>query len=494
MMFLRRSVVFLCLIVYGSLGVLSSVQAFLEVEDISQETGYSTWFVKIPGSKVAAVSIAFRHAGSAFDPPGREGLALAASHIFQYGPKDSTQEEFYRWLREHEVQDFSFAVSMDILYGEFRVLSKSFLPALEKMCEDLLTPLLTQERLTDFRSFYHLGISQQNQHPIYDKSYLAFLQLENAIFFGHPYGKPHEGTDESIQALSLEDIEAYIKENLTQDRLMITVVGGMTKETLLLSLKETFGKFPLHSKIPAPLPPIVDWIDENLFMLKKEDFLQSVIVFSHPCVSLKDKDFPAFNLAQHILGGGSFTSRLWRRVRDQEGLAYVIATQVTSYRAGSVIMGSCHTARESAGEAISLIREEWHNFREKGVTEREVQQAKEYLIGSSPFKMKNTLEVAQTISSFQHLDLPAQYMKQREELLEAVTVEEVNNVIRTFFHPRKLAFLLVGKHDRIVNSEDFLRELIDKEGSFVPEEENSPPSQEKREDNLGIEAIAQEIL
>ncbi len=445
MLLVRKVVLVICLTVCGYLSILSSTHAFVNIEDISKETGYSTWFAKVPENEIVAVGIAFRHSGSAFDPPERQGLALVAAYILRSGPEGTEKEEFQRWLRDRGVRSFSMGVSRNIFQIEFQVPSKNLAVVLEKIAEILLKPPLTKKNLQEARLSYpsNVFIDQSSSTSF------GIRQLNSKIFSGHPYEKDPQGTVEGVQSLSLEDIRAYIKNNLTVDRLMVTVVGDLTKEVLVSSLKKGLDRLPANGKSVLPLPSVVQSsaISGDQVTVFKKDIPQSVIFFALPAVELKEEDrFPAY-IADHILGGGTFTSRLWVKIRDQEGLAYMVDTEIFTMPAGEVIRGRCHTGNKTAYKAIQLIGKVWRTFYEKGVTEQELERAKNYLIGSFPLGLTTTLDMVGSIAYLQHLNFSPDYLKRRKKLLEDVTLEKINAVIHTYFNPQNLIFVVVGNQE-----------------------------------------------
>jgi zinc protease len=156
---------------------------------------------------------------------------------------------------------------------------------------------------------------------------------------------------------------------------------------------------------------------------------QSQIVFGQAGLPMHDKDYFAAFVLNHILGGGSFTSRLYQEVREKRGLAYGVSTYLYALDHADLYFGSTATTNEAAAETIRLIRA----------------AAKKYLTGAYPLRFSEAKGLAEMLVGVQLNDFGADYFDKRNGYVEAVTVEDIKRVAKRLLDEKQLTFVVVGK-------------------------------------------------
>jgi zinc protease len=147
----------------------------------------------------------------------------------------------------------------------------------------------------------------------------------------------------------------------------------------------------------------------------------------------------------YILGGGGFTSRLTEEVREKRGLAYGVYSYLAELDSAKLYMGGVQTANERIAESLDVIRAEWARMAEEGVTPEELEKAKTYLTGSFPLRFDSNAKIANYLVYVMLEDLGIDYINERNALIEAVTLEDVNRVAARLLDPERLSFVVVGK-------------------------------------------------
>ncbi|MFN3525146.1 MAG: M16 family metallopeptidase, partial [Paracoccus sp. (in: a-proteobacteria)] len=201
-------------------------------------------------------------------------------------------------------------------------------------------------------------------------------------------------------------------------------------------------------RLPEPAEPaltsgvtVLDW-----------DSPQTVVSFAGPGIAIDDPDYFAAFVANHILGGGGFSSRLMAEIREKRGLTYGVGTGLATGIYGQTWQGGMASANGTVAEAVDLIRAEWARMAE-GVTEGELNDAKTYLTGEYPLRFDGNGRIASIMAGMQLIGLPVDYIDTRNDRVEAVTAEDVARVAGELLDTDRLRFVLVGRPEGIADSE-----------------------------------------
>jgi zinc protease len=160
---------------------------------------------------------------------------------------------------------------------------------------------------------------------------------------------------------------------------------------------------------------------------------QPAVIFGFDGPMRHDPDFIPTYVANYILGGGGFSSRLMDEVRENRGLTYGISTGLQDYLSTALIRGSVQSDRTRVQTALEVTKEEIARFASEGVTEMELADAKTYLTGSFPLSFDSNTKIAGALNGFQRSGLGPEYVSERNNLIEAVTLEQVNEVAARYY-------------------------------------------------------------
>jgi zinc protease len=275
-----------------------------------------------------------------------------------------------------------------------------------------------------------------------DPNRIATRTFWAKAFPDHPYARPVDGMIETVEALGREDVVAAHERALARDNLLLAVVGAIDAETLGPLLDEVFGALPEASaERPEPAEAALAGEVEVIEL----GIPQSVVTFGHGGIPRDDPDFiPAFVL-DHVLGGGGFGSRLTVEIRERRGLTYGIYTFLAPNDLGQLYMGGFSSANDRVAEAIALVRAEWERVAAEGITEDELDRAKRFLTGAYALRFDGNARIASQLLGLQIAGLGPNYVNERNALVEAVTLEEIERVAARLLDPDALAFVVVGK-------------------------------------------------
>lgn len=409
--------------------------AGVNIQEVRSEKGITAWLVEDYTVPIVTLRFAFE-GGSTQDPTGKEGLANLMSGLFDEGAGEFDSNAFQEKLDDAGAE-MRFSSGRDDIYGSMRVLAEDKDVAFELLRLAIESPRFDPQPIDRIRSQILTGIDAAERDP----NEQARKQWMRAIYGDHPYAKPDEGTKQSLAGITAEDLRAFHKAQFARDGLHVAVVGAIDAETLKRDLDRLFGSLPEKQQLKP-----VERVDLKLGQQLKVtyDLPQTSIQMAFPGIERTDPDFYAAVLMNEILGGGTFTSRLFEEVREKRGLAYSVDSVLSNRRYSSFLGISTATRSDRAAETIEVVRDVARRMAQEGPTAAELEAARKYLIGAYAINnLSSSGAIASTLVELQLAGLGRDYIERRPALLEAVTVEDVKRVA-TRLLTTEPAMMLVG--------------------------------------------------
>lgn len=271
-----------------------------------------------------------------------------------------------------------FDAGDDALVVTARALTENRDQATELLRQALTDPRFDDDAVERVRSQVQAVIRSEATDP----QSIAAKEMAKLAWGDHPYATSINGTDESVAALTRDDLIDAKNRVLARDRVVVAAAGDIDADDLGKLLDKVLGGLPQTGSAPLPQPAklgltggvsVIDW-----------DSPQTVVTFAQPGLPMDDPDYFAAFVADHILGGGGFSSRLMDQIREKRGLTYGVGTALSNGAYGQTWQGGMASANEKVAEALGLIRSEWDRFARDGVTDKELTDAKTYLTGNIP--------------------------------------------------------------------------------------------------------------
>ncbi len=400
------------------------------------------WLVEDHLNPMIAVSIAFL-GGAALDPSGKEGLARMTASVLDEGAGDMDSQAFQLRLEELSIT-LQFDAGRDTFGGTLRTLTGNRDEAFALLKQALTAPRFDPEPVARMKSQLQALLRRQAENP----GSIANKRFFSTVFPDHPYGRPVGGTEQSIAAITVDDMRTFVAERLTRDNLVIGVAGDITPDELSRLLTSTFAELP--EKAAPNGVPNTEAEAEAAIVVVEQPARQSAIIFGQRGLKRDNPDYYAATVMNRILGGGGFTSRLYQEVRDKRGLAYSVRTSLVPLAHAGLIVGSAGTANERAGETIEVVRDQWRRMAEEGATAEELADAKTYLVGSFPLRFTSNGSIAGILAAMQIYDLGIDYLDRRNALMEGVTLDDVNRVAEDVLDPSALTMIVVGEPEGLM--------------------------------------------
>jgi zinc protease len=414
------------------------------IQRVVSPGGIEAWLVEETTVPIIVVDLAFR-GGAAQDPAERPGVANLLAGLLDEGAGPYDSEAFQRRLEDHAIE-LSFHATRDAVEGNLRTLAEKHDEAFE-----MLRLAVTEARL-DAEPIGRVGaqILARIRHNMTEPSALADEAWHAGAFAGHPYGRPILGTEASLGAIAQGDLAAFRARSFTRERLVVTVVGAIDAATLAPALDHIFSALPAS----APAAAVADIGAAGAGTLRVVPLAvpQTTLLFGRPGLARHDPDYIAASVANHIVGGGTFTARLFTEVREKRGLAYSVHTWLDPMRHAATVMGSLATKNERAAEALELVAAEIRRFVADGPAAEELDKAKQYLTGSYALNFDSSVKIARGLKQIRLHDLPIDYIRTRNALVEAVGPADISRAAERLFGAGDLFVVAVGEPDGLAAS------------------------------------------
>ena len=392
------------------------------IERVVSPGGIEAWLVHESAVPLVAVEFAFV-GGAIQDPPGKAGTAFIAASLLDEGAGDLDAKAFHERL-ERKAVELSFEVDRDALRGSLRTLTENRDEAFDDLRLALTAPRFDPAAVEIIRGQVLSLVRRGATSP----TEMARLRWWQTAFADHPYGRPVNGTLESLPAITGEDLKAYARRVLARENLKVAVVGDIDAEAVKLMLDRVFGALPAKAEL-ATIPTVAPR-GLGRRVVVKLDVPQAVVTFGGAGIARKDPDFMAAYIVNHILGGGTFSSRLYREVREKRGLAYSVYDNLVWLNHAALFLGGTATRADRAGETLEVIEKEIRRLAEEGPTELELAKAKAYLNGSFALNLDSSAKIAALLVQLQLDDIGIDYFTRRPQMIDAVTLDDARRVAK----------------------------------------------------------------
>ncbi len=247
----------------------------------------------------------------------------------------------------------------------------------------------------------------------------------------------------SVPKISIEDLKRYAGQVLARSTLKIAVVGAIDAAALAALIDKAFGALPAEPKLTTIAEVAPQGLGSREII--DLDVPQTAITFGGVGLKRSDPDFIPAYVLNHVLGGGSFASRLYREIREKRGLAYSVHSYLAPLDHAGLFMGSVSTRNDRAAESLAVITEEIRRIAAEGPTDDELAKAKSFLVGSYALRFDTSGKIAGQLLEIQLEGLGIDYIDRRNGLVAAVTAEDVRRAAKRFLAGDRLLVMLVGR-------------------------------------------------
>jgi zinc protease len=381
-------------------------------------------------------------AGSRHDNANQEGVANLVAKLLTYGTKRRSA------LQISDTVDFigaslSAGCGEDAASVSLTILKKDLATGLDLLADILTASTFPQEEIDRQKQAVLAGIKAREESP----GSIAQRRFAAALYPQSPYGRPVEGDEASVKAISQASLQEFYQRFYRPNRAIMAVVGDISQDEITQALNQSLRSWTKGEPRGKPLVP--SNIGAAQVIRVNKDLTQANIILGQQGVSRENPDYYALQVMNYILGGGGFSSRAMDAIRNERGLAYSVYSYFSAERGRGTFELVMQTKNETALEAIRLAQTEIRRIREESVTDQELSDAKDYLIGSFPLRLDTNRRVANFLVQVEFYQLGLDYPERYSDLIRKVTREDVERVARQYLHPEKLITVVVGNQKKI---------------------------------------------
>ncbi len=382
--------------------------------------------------------------GTLAEPAGKGGLADVTAELLQRGTKTHPGEQFATAL-DTIGAEMSVNADVDMMIVTLSVLTDRLDDALDLLAEILLSPTLAAKDFEKVRAEAKAALKAADEYPG-TVARRAFLQ---ALYGDHPYGRLVAGTEASLTSLTREDCAAYWKKVSAAKGVIITAAGDVKGKDLAGQIRKRLAPWLARPgparQDPPEFPP--DSTERHLIAIDRP-LTQTTILMGQRGISRTDPAFYALQVFNYVLGGGGFSSRLLDEVRDNRGLAYAVSSDFDARLLPGPFQIQLQTKNASAREALALVRAEVDRALGEGITPKEIEDAKGYLVGTYPRRYDTNAKMAQFLAATAFYGLGSDYDQVYPEKIRAVTREAVMEAARGLLASDRFVTVAVGRLDQ----------------------------------------------
>jgi zinc protease len=415
----------------------------MNIEKIVSPSGIEAWLVREQAVPLVTLNYSF-HGGASQDPAGKAGTANLAADLLDEGAGDLDGQTFHERLESHAIE-LSFQVGRDEFHGSLRTLNEHRDEAFDLLRLALTAPRFEPEAVERVRRQEISGLQRETSNP----NSIASRRWWATAFPDHPYGRETKGTLETVPAIAVGDLRDYVRRVFARNESTVSIVGDVDAKTAGELIDRAFAKLPAKND----LKPVAEAKPAGLGrrIVVNLDVPQAVVNFGGLGLARNDPDFMAGYIVNHILGGGSFSSRLYKEVREKRGLAYGVSDSLVWFKRAAVVIGGTATRADRTGEALSIIEAETKRMADSGPTEDELAAAKSYLKGAYALSLDTSSKIAAQLTQIQIDRLGIDYMQRRSAMIDAVTIDDARRVAKRLFGGGMLV-TVVGRPKGLVSS------------------------------------------
>lgn len=411
--------------------------AILNIQQVTSPSGLKAWLVEDHSVPVVSIRFQFKNAGAINDPKDKQGLSQILSNTLDEGAGEMDSKAFQAALNDHSIA-LSFQSSRDDFGGSVKTLSKYQNEAFDLLALALTKPRFDKDPVARMIDSNLVRIRSSMTDPEWMNA-----RLTNAVIYGdHPYAMNTGGTLSSLPRITPDDLRVKFKTQLAQDNLIVAVAGNMSASEVSVMLDKVFGQLPKTSKVQNIDDAVFD--DQSSVTLYKQNIPQTIINMVVPGIKHTDPDYHAAEVMDFVLGSSGFGSRLTEEVREKRGLTYGIYSGLSEMNHSNILSIGAATRNEKTDEVIQITKDVMDGMTKANITEKELKDAKSYLIGSVPLQLTSTDRISAILIGLLSDNLPIDYMEQRTKAIEKLNVDDILRVSKRLLEIKNIKIILVG--------------------------------------------------
>jgi predicted Zn-dependent peptidase len=384
--------------------------------------------------------------GSRRETSEQNGISHFIEHMLFKGTTSRSAEDIARSVDSIGGNLDAFTAKELVCFNT-KVLDQHLSLAFDVLADLVLHPMLRPEDIEKEKGVILEEIKMEADSP----DYLVHEIFSSNFWKDHPLGKPILGTRETVRRFDRAMIEDYYRAVYAPANLLVTGAGNLTHQRLADLVREHFESLAPGGLTPAgPVPNT----HARIALRNKKALEQVHLCLGVPSYPLPHQERFACYVLNTLLGGG-MSSRLFQNIRERQGLAYAVFSELSPYRDTGCLSIYAGTSLESAPKVVDSIMKEFRELKQDRIADEELRRAKDHLKGSLMLSLESTSSRMSNLARQEMYFGRFFSLDELMESIEAVTVDDVQRIARTFFEPKNIALTILGNLENLkVGRED----------------------------------------
>ena len=376
--------------------------------------------------------------GSRRETAEQNGISHFIEHMLFKGTANRSAEDIARSVDSLGGNLDAFTSKEMVCYNT-KVLDEHLPIAMDVLSDLVLNPLFREEDIEKEKGVILEEIKMDADNP----DYLVHEIFTSNFWKDHPLGKPILGTKETVKKFTQSTVRDYYQEIYTPENMLVTAAGNLTHDRLVSLVGERFETVKRAGPVPAVAPPATH---ARIALRSKKELEQVHVCIGVPCYPISHEDRFICYVLNTVLGGG-MSSRLFQNIRERQGLAYAVFSELNPYTDTGCLAVYAGTSLESAKQVVESVMKEFTEMKQTQVPHEELRRAKDHLKGSLMLSLEST---SSRMSNLARQEMHFRHFFTLDELVESiekVTAEAVQKVAQDFFDKKGIALTILGNLD-----------------------------------------------
>ena len=386
--------------------------------------------------------------GSRRETPERNGISHFIEHMLFKGTTQRSAEDIARSVDSIGGNLDAFTAKELVCFNT-KVLDQHLSLAFDVLADLVLHPLFREEDIEKEKGVILEEIKMEADSP----DYLVHEIFSANFWKDHPLGKPILGTRETVRKFDRNAVLEYYSAAYVPSSLIVTAAGNLTHDRLVALVREHFEEQQPGAALPAEAPPATH---ARIALRSKKSLEQVHLCLGVPSYPLPHQERFACYVLNTLLGGG-MSSRLFQNIRERQGLAYAVFSELNPYRDTGCLSIYAGTSLESARQVVESILKEFRQLKENLVADEELRRAKDHLKGSLMLSLESTASRMSNLARQEMYFGRFFTLDELVESIESVTAQDVQRIAQTFFDPKQIALTVLGNLENFrIGREDLI--------------------------------------
>jgi predicted Zn-dependent peptidase len=376
--------------------------------------------------------------GSREEAEHETGISHFVEHMVFKGTKNRSAEQIARSVDSIGGGLDAFT-SKELVSYNVKVLDEHLPEAFDVIADLVRNPLFEKADIEKEKGVILEELKMEVDNP----EYLIHEIFASNFWKGHPLGRPILGTKQTIRTFDRDTVERYHNQFYVPSNILVTAAGSLNHERLVDLVNDRFAglKARKTTKVMQPPQPHAPLVFRN-----KNSLEQVHVYVGVPSIEIAHEARFACFILNAILGGG-MSSRLFQNIRERQGLAYTVYSELTMYRDAGCLLVYAGTSQRNAGRVVESIVKELRKLADERCLEDEMRRSKDHLKGSYVLGLEST---SSRMANLARQELYFNRFFSLDEMLnrvESVTADEVQALAQQFFDPKRMAVAMLGRLD-----------------------------------------------